>query len=103
MALTTDASRPSSRPAAPPTREVRLLSDTPLHDDALDVLGFDALAGALSELIDSERTATPLTMAVSAPWGAGKTSMALMIQRRLAHLTAERLGQRPTLVCWFNA
>ena len=103
MAVTTETSLPAVSAAPPPPREVRLLSDTPLDDDALDVLGFDALADALSELIDSERTATPLTMAISAPWGAGKTTMALMIQRRLAQMTAQRFGQRPTLVCWFNA
>jgi len=103
VTLTADASRPSAAKARPAPQEVRLLSDTPLDDDDRDVLGFDALADALSELIDSERTATPLTVAISAPWGAGKTTMALMIQRRLANMTAQRNGQRPTLVCWFNA
>jgi hypothetical protein len=49
-------------------QEVRLLSDTPLDDDAGDVFGFGALADALAELIDGERTAAPLTLAISAPW-----------------------------------
>ena len=100
MTATTDAS-PGGASSGP--QEVRLLSDTPLDDDAGDVLGFDALADALAELIDSERTSTPLTLAISAPWGAGKTTMALMIQRRLARMTEQRSGERPSLICWFNA
>ena len=103
VAVTTEASPRSPGGASSGPQEVRLLSDTPLDDDAGDVLGFDALADALAELIDSERTATPLTLAISAPWGAGKTTMALMIQRRLARMTAQRNGERPSLVCWFNA
>jgi hypothetical protein len=103
VAATTEAARPVGVDAANTAREVRLLTDTPLNDDAGDVLGFDALADALADLIDSERTATPLTLAISAPWGAGKTTMALMVQRRVAQLTKQRNGQRPTLVCWFNA
>jgi hypothetical protein len=103
VAVTGETSPPSPAGALPGPPEVRLLSDTPLDDDAGDVLGFDALADALAELIDSERTATPLTVAISAPWGAGKTTMALMIQRRLARMTAQRNGERPTLICWFNA
>ena len=103
VAVTTEASPRSPGGASSGPQEVRLLSDTPLDDDAGDVLGFDALADALAELIDSERTATPLTLAISAPWGAGKTTMALMIQRRLARMTAQRNGERPSLICWFNA
>ena len=103
VAVTTEASPRGPDGASSGPAEVRLLSDTPLDDDAGDVLGFDALADALAELIDSERTATPLTLAISAPWGAGKTTMALMIQRRLARMTAQRNGERPSLICWFNA
>jgi hypothetical protein len=103
VASLAEPSPPSPTQITPGPRELRLLSDTPLDDDAGDVLGFDALAEVLAELVDSERTATPLTLAISAPWGAGKTTMALMVQRRLAQMSAQRNGQRPTLVCWFNA
>jgi hypothetical protein len=103
VALTEDTGRDALTEEPPQTREVRLLSDTPVGDDAHDVLGFGPLAEVLSELIDSERTDTPLTLAISAPWGAGKTTMALMIERRLAKLSAQRRGERPTVICWFNA
>ena len=103
MAVTEDIRRDTRRLEPPHTREVRLLSDTPVGDDAHDMLGFSALAEVLSELIDSERTDTPLTIAISAPWGAGKTTMARLIECRLARLTAQRNGERPTVICWFNA
>jgi hypothetical protein len=103
VALTEDIRRDTLAEEPPDTREVRLLSDTPVGDDAHDVLGFGPLAEVLSELIDSERTDTPLTLAISAPWGAGKTTMALMIERRLQRLSAQRNGERPTVICWFNA
>jgi hypothetical protein len=103
VALTEDTRRDTLTEEPPQTREVRLLSDTPVGDDAHDVLGFGPLAEVLSELIDSERTDTPLTLAISAPWGAGKTTMARLIECRLARLTAQRNGQRPAVICWFNA
>jgi hypothetical protein len=103
VALTEDTRRDTLTEEPPQTREVRLLSDTPVSDDAHDVLGFGPLAEVLSELIDSERTDTPLTIAISAPWGAGKTTMARLIECRLARLTAQRNGERPTVICWFNA
>jgi hypothetical protein len=82
---------------------VRLLSDAPLDDAALDYFGFSDFARALAEILDNERTATPLTVAVSAPWGAGKTSVARMVQRLLEDWVAQRDGDRPRVVCWFNA
>jgi predicted KAP-like P-loop ATPase len=56
------------------------LSDEPITDPAADYFGFAAFATALGEIIDNESTDTPLTIALSAPWGAGKTSVARMIQ-----------------------
>lgn len=82
---------------------VRLLSDEPLDDAALDYFGFSDFARALGEIIDNELTATPLTVAVSAPWGAGKTSVARMVECLLEGWVAERDGDRPRFVCWFNA
>lgn len=77
-----------------------MLSDTPLVHDRGDFFGYGAYADALTELIDSEATDTPLTVAISGPWGAGKTSLALMIGRRLD----ERSNvERPHVVCNFNA
>lgn len=92
-------------PSPPSTRSGRLdlLSDTPLDDPELDFFGFRAFAESLAYLIDDERTDTPLTVAISAPWGGGKTSVALMVDRLLREWTDQRLGERPNVICWFNA
>src|SRR4051812_48100750 len=92
--------QPSEVPGA---ERVPLLADTPLRDPALDGFGFVAFANALCLVADHEHTATPLTIAVSAPWGGGKTSVGGMLQTLLERRVARRHGDRPRLVCWFNA
>lgn len=99
----TEAAATAQQAAAAHEDAVRLLSDTPVDGDEQDTLGRAVLAEALAELIDSERTDTPLTIAISAPWGAGKTSTAQLMERRLLRWSAQRLGARPTVVCKFNA
>jgi len=83
--------------------DVRLLSDAPVDDAERDYFGFSQFARSLAEILDNERTSTPLTLAVSGPWGAGKTSVACMVQHLLEGWVRERGGERPRLVCWFNA
>jgi hypothetical protein len=80
-----------------------LLSDEPISDATNDHFGFAAFANALAGIIDNEKTATPLTIAVSAPWGAGKTSVAKMLVRRLGERVAARGGRSKRITCWFNA
>jgi len=79
-----------------------MLADVPLADDTRDRLGFPAYADALAGLLDHPDTDTPLTIAVNGAWGAGKTSLAQMIQRRLVDRPVRR-GDRAHIVCWFNA
>jgi KAP family P-loop domain len=79
-----------------------MLADAPLANDAQDRLGFPAYADALAGLLDHPDTDTPLTIAISAPWGAGKTSLANMVIQRLVDRPVQR-GDRPHIVCWFNA
>jgi KAP family P-loop domain len=79
----------------------RLLSDTPLRDKNLDYFDYGTYAEALADVIESEGTDTPLTIAVSAPWGAGKTSVARILEALLGARVAR--GERPNVVCWFNA
>jgi hypothetical protein len=79
-----------------------MLSDKPLEDDADDRLGFAAYADALAELLDHPDTDTPLTIAISAQWGAGKTSLAKMVEDRLERRPFQR-GEPPHITCWFNA
>ncbi len=87
---------PAGRPS------LRMLADTPLTDDDADRLDFKPYADALAGLIDSPNTATPLTLAINAPWGAGKTTLSMMIKRRLEQkLAADEY--LPHATCWFNA
>jgi KAP family P-loop domain len=82
---------------------VRLSSDAPITDAKQDYFGFAAFAAALAEIVDNEQTDTPLTIALSAPWGAGKTSVARMMERDLAERVVERSGSGRRIVCHFNA
>jgi hypothetical protein len=79
-----------------------MLADRPLDEEDEDKLDFAVYAQALAELIDHPGTDTPLTIAISAPWGAGKTSLARLVQRRL-ETWRQQWGQPPHVVCWFNA
>jgi hypothetical protein len=79
-----------------------MLADVALVDEAGDQLGFKAFADAIAGIIDSPRTATPLAMAINARWGAGKTTLAEMIKRRLEAKPAAD-GTAPHVTCWFNS
>jgi KAP family P-loop domain len=80
----------------------QLLADTPIEQDEQDRLGFTAYADALAGLLDDPATSTPLTIAITGPWGSGKTSLAKMVEARLQRWPKER-GEAPNIVCWFNA
>ena len=80
----------------------KLLADTPIEQDEQDRLGFTAYADALAGLLDDPATSTPLTVAITGPWGSGKTSLAKMVEARLQRWPKER-GEAPNIVCWFNA
>jgi hypothetical protein len=79
-----------------------MLADRPIDSDDGDRLGFRPYADALAELIDNPSTYTPLTLAISAPWGAGKTSLAKLVERRLRDWPVAR-GEKAHVVCWFGA
>lgn len=91
---------PGEKPFRPP--DLRMLSDEALKDEAGDRLDFKPYANALAGLINNPKTKTPLTLAINAPWGAGKTTLARMIQRRLEGKPAAG-GKRPHVTSWFNA
>ena len=90
-------------PDADSGRRVPLVADTPLDDPTLDRFGFAEFAHALCLIVDDTDTATPLTIAVSAPWGGGKSSLGCMVQTMLAERVRNRAGDEPRLVVWFNA
>jgi KAP family P-loop domain len=71
-------------------------------DAPADRLGFDKYAEALAELIDNKDTDTPLTVAISAPWGAGKSSLAELLKLRLRQRARDRRSRAPVIL-FFNA
>lgn len=56
-----------------------------------DLLGFSTLVDALAELLNGPDTTFPLTIAISAPWGSGKSS----VMRQLAVRLENRGGTGP--------
>jgi KAP family P-loop domain len=75
--------------AVPPGRKTTgrwLYADKPLErrdPEARDALRLGAYAAALALLMDQKSTDTPLTLAISGPWGSGKSSLAEMVKYRL--------------------
>jgi hypothetical protein len=59
------------------------LSDAPCGTAKQDHLNFRPYAEALAFLIDWKRSEPPLTTAINAPWGAGKTSLSRQVQEQL--------------------
>ncbi len=97
--LAADVKEPPTSAGRP---TLRMLADVPIEDEAADLLGFKAYAHALAGLIDDPETKTPLTLAINAPWGAGKTSLGRMIKRLLERKPAAG-GNSPHVTCWFQA
>lgn len=81
---------------------LQVWTDQPITHGDEDCLGFSAYADALAEVIDSPTTESPLTLSIDGPWGAGKTSLARLIEHRLREWPEAR-GDRPHIICWFNA
>ncbi len=59
---------------------IRALADTPSD---IDLLQFSDFADALVDFIKSDKTQKPLTIAIDAAWGMGKTTLMRMIRRKL--------------------
>lgn len=60
-----------------------ILLDAPLRDEGTAHFHFDDFAATLARLIAAKGTPTPLTICVTGPWGAGKTSLLHRLQRQL--------------------
>jgi hypothetical protein len=63
---------------------------------------FAVYAEALASLIDDPDVELPLTLAIHAPWGAGKSLLARRVFERL-HTRPAASGPFPHVGCWFNA
>jgi Cdc6-like AAA superfamily ATPase len=98
----TEQGAPAAVHSGPP--DVWMVSDRPLDGDfeAQDRFNFKDYAEALATILDHRKTETPFTMAINAPWGTGKTSLAKMIEARLKRRPKDR-GDAPHITCWFNA
>jgi hypothetical protein len=85
-------------------RHLRIWADRPVTDPGEDRFGFLPYADAFALLINDTDTSTPLTVAISGPWGSGKTSLAGLLETRLKVEQYWRLGwSKPPITCWFNA
>lgn len=84
--------------------DVWMVADRPLEGDfqGQDRFNFKDYANALATILDHRKTETPFTMAINAPWGTGKTSLAKMIEAQLIQRPKDR-GDAPHITCWFNA
>jgi photosystem II stability/assembly factor-like uncharacterized protein len=72
-----------------------LASDRPLEAGDPDAMDLAGIAAGLSRFFRNENTQPPLTVAITGPWGSGKSSLMNLVR---ADLT--RHGARPV---WFNA
>lgn len=90
----------ASAPTA--TATLRMLADAPIADEEEDRLGYAKYAEALAGLIHHPETRGPLTLAINAPWGAGKSSLAALVRQKLKQ-NAHAHGRRPHVVHEFNA
>jgi KAP-like P-loop domain-containing protein/carboxypeptidase family protein len=59
------------------------VSDAPITSTHADELGFTPVARAIAGLLRNKATGLPLTVAITAPWGRGKTSLMSLVQQEL--------------------
>jgi hypothetical protein len=85
------------------------LGDHPIGGIVDDKLDFRDYAIALANLVDNPATETPLTLAIHAAWGVGKSSLGKLIEALLKEKPAARppgaewQTMAPHRVFWFNA
>ena len=87
----------SRRTVEPETEGIAGLaaSDRPLQPGDPDALNLSSIAADVTEFLSNPRTTAPLTMAITGPWGSGKSSLMNLIRAGL-----EARGFSPV---WFNA
>lgn len=85
------------RPPGTATKRIvsRAVPDEPISRADQDRLGFTPIVEGLAAYLRHVKTRPPVVLAITAPWGRGKSSMMRMLRTQL-----ERHGMP---VCWFNA
>jgi len=78
-------------------------SATPDLPSSEDLLGFTPLVDALHALLDDPKTTLPLAIAVTAPWGAGKSSLMCQLKARLESPPPEPPPHRRWATVQFDA
>ncbi|PCI39434.1 MAG: hypothetical protein COB46_08960 [Rhodospirillaceae bacterium] len=103
-AITKKKPEPKHKQPPPLTADhgIHMLADMPVEQADEDLLGFGDYADAIAGLIDHPKTSAPLTLAINAKWGTGKTSLANLIRRRLEN-KLEGDDESPHQTYWFNA
>jgi hypothetical protein len=85
-------------------RPEKLVVDASGYSDApakVDSLGFETYADAIAAFLLAENTRPPLTMSVEGEWGSGKSSLMLLVERKITEeLKRKRQNHR---VIRFNA
>ena len=87
------------QPAAPVLGSLLIQSDSAFADKT-DSLNFGPYAQALAFLLDQRQSRTPFIVAISAPWGAGKTTLARLVEEQLK---TRFEWEDDHIICWFNA
>ena len=64
------------------------LSDSPTDEDSV---GFKPYVRALAWFLMSEKTVAPLTISIEAPWGSGKSSFMLQLEKAIANVAADQV------------
>ncbi|MBI3404884.1 MAG: hypothetical protein HY046_05455 [Acidobacteria bacterium] len=109
-AVSSSAAKPeTTTPLSPPPPKaqdgrpgLQMLADGALEDERFVKLGFKEYADALARLINHPDLKPPFTVAINAPWGAGKTTLGKMVERRLKEWRGPH-GPDKNVTCWFNA
>ncbi|SCK49751.1 P-loop NTPase fold protein [Streptomyces sp. WMMB 322] len=73
-----------------------LINDEPVTDAQGDLLGARDPAAQLAKLLVDSRRSTPLTLAVDAGWGTGKSSLMRLVDTELTQVHGVR-------TVWYNA
>jgi hypothetical protein len=75
-------------------------ADLPTNED---LLGFRPIVRALHGLLNDKSTVLPLAIAITAPWGTGKSSLMRQLQLALSHASDDQSAQRKWATVRFDA